>query len=276
MIRAALRRQKEPVMATKKADAYVVLPQLTVPPKFMKPKRIHPRRLLRMVDEGMEREVHSMSTRALVAPLTANPADDVKIVLNSELAKAGQQHTASNVGEPSCAINGNVVFYTGNWYAALSTDGGKTFSFIDPTSTQKVTDPPGCVFCCDQVAHYIPQFDTFVWLLQYGPQSGDNIQRLGFASGADLATGNLRFRFFDLTTAILGVPGAFMDFPDIAVGANSLYVTTNVFTPGKVQSAVFRIPLAGIAGGTISTDVHLSSVGIDSFRVAQNCGTTAY
>lgn len=263
-------------MATKKADSYLVLPQLAAPPKFVKPKRIHPRRFLRMIDEGVEREFHSKSTRALLAALGPSPADDVKIVLNSELAQPASQHTASNVGEPSCAIKGNVVFYTGNWYAAISTDGGTTFGFIDPTSTQKPTDPAGCVFCCDQVAHYIPQIDTFVWLLQYGPQSGDNIQRLGFASAADLAAGNLRFRFFDLTTAILGVPGAFMDFPDIAIGANSLYVTTNVFTPGKVQSAVFRIPLAGIAGGAFSTDVHLSPPSLDSFRVAQNCGTTAY
>jgi len=263
-------------MATKRQDEYVVLQRLSAPPRFQKPKRIHPRRFLPLTGEGVEREFHSTSTRALLAPVASNPADDVKIVLNSELAEAGQEHTASNVGEPSCAMNGRIVFYTGNWYAAISTDGGKTFGFIDPASTQKPTDPAGSTFCCDQVAHFIPQLDTFVWLLQYGPDTGDNIQRLGFISTADLAAGNLRFRFFDLTTAMLGVPGAFMDFPDIAVGANSLYVTTNVFTPGQVQSAVFRLPLSGIAGGAMTVDVHVSSPSLDSFRVAQNCGTTAY
>src|SRR3954447_12090996 len=269
-------QQKGTRMATKRQDEYVDLRRLSAPPKFQKPKRIHPRRNLPLTGEGVEREFHSTSTRALLAPLALNPADDVKIVLNSELTEPGQEHTASNVGEPSCAMNGNVVFYTGNWYAAISTDGGKTFGFIDPASTQKSTDPAGCTFCCDQVVHYIPQLDTFVWLLQYGPDTGDNIQRLGFASSADLAAGNLRFRFFDLTTAMLGVPGAFMDFPDVAVGANSLYVTTNVFTPGKVQSAVFRLPLSGIAANAMTVDVHLSSPDLDSCRVVQNCGTTAY
>ncbi|MEA2464582.1 MAG: hypothetical protein QOJ98_2329, partial [Acidobacteriota bacterium] len=252
----------------------VVLLQLAAPPKFQKPKRIHPRRRLPLIDEGFERQFHSMSTRAILAP-AAGGADDLRLVVNSELLRPGEQRTASNVGEPSCAINGNVVFYTGNWYASVSTDGGKTFGFVDPQSTQKPTDLPNR-FCCDQVVHYIESIDTFVWLLQYGnPDDRDNIQRLGFIKSADIAAGNLRFRFFDLTTALLGVPGAFMDFPDIAVGGNSLYVTTNIFLPNEVGSAVFRLPLAGIANGPITTDVYVS-MQLQSFRVAQNCGTTAY
>ena len=253
--------------------AYRSLTSLDEPPKFEKPKRIHPRRLLPLIEEGVEREVHSLSARAILAP-AAGAADDVRLVLNSELTRPGEQHTASNVGEPSCAINGNVVFYTGNWYAAVSRDGGKTFGYIDPSSTEQAGDAPK-TFCCDQVVHYIPQIDTFVWLLQYGPKQGDNIQRLGFAKSADIAAGNLKFRFFDLTTELLGVPGAFMDFPDLAVGANTLYVTTNIFLPDKFGSAVFRLPLSGIASGQITTDVFVS-MELQSFRVTQNCGTTAY
>jgi hypothetical protein len=57
-------------------------------------------------------------------------------------------------------MNGNVVFYTGNWYAALSSDGGNTFQYVDPFTA--FPDPPNMGFCCDQVVQYIPQIDTFV------------------------------------------------------------------------------------------------------------------
>src|SRR5260370_39869168 len=92
----------------------------------------------------------------------------------------------------------------------------------------QANDPEGVTFCCDQVVNYVPPpVDTFVWLLQYGPRSGDNIQRLAFAKTDDVKAG--RWRTFDITTQALGAQGAFLDFPDLAVGANFLYMTTNIF-----------------------------------------------
>jgi hypothetical protein len=207
----------------------------------------------------------------MAAPQAA--ADELRIVTNTELTEPGKQQTASNVGEPSTAINGNVVVYTGNWYAAVSTDAGRTFKFIDPA--RSFPDPsPTSRFCCDQVVHYISKIDTFVWLLQYGPDTGDNIQRLAFARTADAAKG--KWRLFDITTASLNVRGAFLDFPDLAVGANSLYVTTNIFGPGdKFGSAVVRIPFSGIESGKVKAAPFVSHE-LQSFRVAQNCGTTAF
>ncbi|HEX8148977.1 MAG TPA: hypothetical protein VF591_17465 [Pyrinomonadaceae bacterium] len=266
-----------------RASAVVVKP-LDQPPTFVKPKRIHPRRLLPLVREGDEREFHSLTpqtlfhtpdtffgARAAFGPLAA--ADELKIVTNTELTEPGKQQTASNVGEPSVAINDNVVFYTGNWYAAISTDAGRTFKFIAPGADFK--DPKnGSTFCCDQIVHYIGKIDTFVWLLQYGPDTGDNVQRLAFAKTADAAKN--KWRVFDITTASLKVPGAFLDFPDLAVGANSLYLTTNIFGPGQqFGSAVVRIPFAGIESGKVTATPFVSK-SFQSFRVAQNCGTTAY
>lgn len=253
---------------------------LAAPPKFEKPKRIHPRHVLPRVTEGMEREFHSSTLRALigrplelVAPRRA-ATDELVLVTNTELSGPSQQDTASNVGEPSTAINGQVVFYTGNWYAAVSADGGGTFQYLDPATAFKEFDPPGSQFCCDQVVNYIPQIDMFVWLLQYGPDTGDNIQRLAFAKTSDVVQG--KWRLFDITTQSLDVQGAFMDFPDLAVGANSLYVTTNIFGPGnKAGSAVIRLPLAGIASGQVTAQKFVS-FDLQSFRVAQNCGATAF
>lgn len=255
----------------------VKVEHLNKPPTFVKPKKIHARHLLPLVREGLERQFHSQSSElllhsfAMAAPMAAT--DELAVVTSTELTKAAQQQTASNVGEPSVAINGNVVFFTGNWYAAVSSDMGKTFKFINPAKS--FPDPsPNSTFCCDQVVHYISKIDMFVWLLQYGPEAGDNIQRLAFAKTADVVKG--KWRLFDITTRSLKVSGAFLDFPDLSVGANSLYVTTNIFGPGnQVGSAVIRIPFSGIESGQVKAQPFIS-MNLQSFRVAQNCGTTAF
>jgi hypothetical protein len=171
------------------------------------------------------------------------------------------------------ATNGQVVFYTGNWYAAVSTDGGATFRFVDPFNA--FPDPPQMGFCCDQVVQYIPKIDTFVWLLQYTQNNaGENIQRLAFANTADVAQG--RWRLVDITPQQLGLPGVFLDFPDLAVGANNLYITTNGFLGQNWTATVLvRMPLAGISSGNVTAQSTISRDNFN-FRVAQNCGTRAF
>jgi len=248
---------------------------LDTPPRITKPKSIHGRRLLPFVAEGKERQFHSLNTRAIIHPKAEDAGQDIQIVLNTPLTQPAQNHTASNVGDPSVSVNGDVVFYTGNWYAAVSTDGGKTFKFIDPNTMAQPTDPQGVTFCCDQVVNYMPSIDTFMWLMQYGPSTGDNIQRLAFAKTDDVKAG--RWRIFDITTQMLEIPEFFMDFPDLAVGANFIYMTTNCFGPDgqTVGSAVVRIPLSSIAQGNPSVEKFVS-MDLFAFRVAQNCGQTAY
>lgn len=247
---------------------------LGAPPRITRPKSIHPRRLLPFVAEGQERPFHSLSTRAIIhSPKDA--AQDIQILLNTALVQPALNHTASNVGEPSLSVNEDVVFYTGNWYAAVSIDGGKSFKFIDPNSMAQPNDPQGVTFCCDQVVNYMPSIDTFMWLMQYGPSTGDNIQRLAFARTDDVKAG--RWQIFDITTAMLEVPGFFMDFPDLAVGASFIYMTTNCFgSDGKtVGSAVVRIPFNSIVDGNPTIEKYVA-MDLFAFRVAQNCGQTAY
>jgi hypothetical protein len=261
----------------------VLVRHLNAPPPFKRRENIHPRRILPRVREGREREFHSVTRPTmLLQPITrafaphAAAADDLTLATNTELPEPGLQQLASNVGEPSVAVNRDVVLYTGNWYAARSIDGGQTFQYIDPFTA--FPDPPNLGFCCDQVANYIASIDTFVWLLQYSPKSGpqaDNIQRLAFATTDEVKTGH--WRLFDITTKVLGVVGQFLDFPDIAVGANSLYVTTNIFTPGgqSAGAAVVRIPIDSIGRSQVTAQTFVSST-LNSFRVAQNCGSTAF
>ena len=256
---------------------------LDAPPRYKRRERIHPRRVLPRVKQGKERGFHSATQqvvfhqpRPLAAMVRAAATDELTLVTNTELVPPGQQQLASSVGEPSVTMNGQVVLYTGNWYAARSTDGGQTFQYIDPFTA--FPDPPNLGYCCDQMVNYIPSIDTFVWLLQYAPKTGpqaDNIQRLAFAKTPDVAAG--RWRLFDITTKSLGVAGPFLDFPDLAVGDNSLYVTTNLFTTDgqSAGAAVVRIPIAGIDSGQVTARPFVST-SLNSFRVAQNCGSTAF
>jgi hypothetical protein len=260
--------------ASHAATRSVEVHHLDAPPRIAKPKSIHPRHLLPFVAEGEERQFHSLNTRAIIHR-AEDAAQDIQIVLNTPLTQPAQNRTASNVGEPSVSVKGEVVFYTGNWYAAVSVDGGNTFKFIDPNAMAQPDDPPGVTFCCDQVVNYMPSIDTFMWLMQYGPSSGDNIQRLAFAKTDEVKAG--RWHIFDITTQMLQIPGFFMDFPDLAVGSNSIYMTTNCFGPDSktVGSAVVRIPFSSIAAGNPSVEKFVS-MDLFAFRVAQNCGQTAY
>lgn len=250
---------------------------LAHPPRVTRPERIHRRRFPPRVLEGEERAFHSSTQpMAAFAALAVSPGDDAKIVLDTELVGPRQNKTAANVGEPSTAMNGNIVIYTGNWYAAVSSDGGKTFQYIDPATEFQRFDPPGASFCCDQIVQYISKLDTFIWLLQYDtPHDLDNFQRLAVATSADVAAN--RWRLFDITTKTLGVPGTFLDFPDLAVGSGALYMTTNIFPPHSktAGSAVVRIPFKSLASGPFRANRFVT---FDHFsiRLAQNCDSTAF
>jgi hypothetical protein len=45
---------------------------------------------------------------------------DLAVKMRTELTGPAENQLASNVDSPSVAVNGKVVFYTGNWYAARS------------------------------------------------------------------------------------------------------------------------------------------------------------
>jgi len=251
-----------------------------------KKDEIHPRKVIPKAPLGpkvldmqptapmsFENSVPLATLRAVrVAPMA--PTDTITLIQNVQLNDVATADTASHVCEPSAAINGSVVFYTGNWFAAISTDGGTTFKFVDPFTT--FPNPVGMGFCCDQVVHYIKSIDTFVWLLQYtGDSSGKNIQRVAYATTAQVRSGS--WRYFDITPASLGLgSGIWLDFPDLAVGQNMLYMTTNCFA-GNVwrASAVARIRLSSFTSGTLSAARSVSTTH-PSLRVAQNCRTTAY
>jgi len=157
---------------------------------------IHARRTLPKVPEGRERNFHSV-TRAIAVTSPASRAflpnaagDDIAIQINTPLPEPGLQSLASNVGEPSVAANGDVVFSpeTGTPRARWTAAERSSFSTVPRiyrSAQPSILLRSGCA---------IRAFDRYViWLMQYSPKSGpqaDNIQRLALATRQQLRDGH--------------------------------------------------------------------------------------
>jgi hypothetical protein len=155
----------------------------------------------------------------------ANGAPAVVFAANTGGINGGTVANTSTTAEPSGASDGqNVVFVTGNRFASYSTDGGATFTPINPTAIFPA-DTVG--FCCDQIVQYVPSIDRFIWLLQgstSATQAGG--YRLAAASPAAIvSSGATAWTYWNLTPAVFGQPaGTGFDFPDMSVGTNFLYL----------------------------------------------------
>lgn len=196
--------------------------------------------------------------------------------------------------DTSGADDGQTVLATGNWksFGALSTDGGASFQLLDPTTIF----PSGPTFrlvggvmrkldnglCCDQIVQYVPQIDRFVWLMQFCGTGatctqGTNKLRIAAATPGNLATGP--WTYWDLSSATFGLDttqNPNMDYPDLAVGNNFLYMSVDNVGKGLL---VARIPLSEIGS---SSTIHIGFTKPSDSGVAygghltQNVTTTAY
>ena len=199
---------------------------------------------------GRPTETETKVTRIGRTGKTAAPPIAPEVVFRANnglgLPSGGGNGTANTTAEPSGDVGGGVIFATANWIAAYSTDGGTTFTQLNPT-TVFPADAVG--FCCDQIVQYVPSIDRFIWLLQ------GNGYRLATASPADIINSNgTAWIYWNLTPNVFGAATAF-DYPDLSVGDNQLYISWDAIVPGSNNSGfqVVRTSLAGIqAGGTIS------------------------
>ena len=164
---------------------------------------------------------------------------------------------ASLIAEPSVAAHGPTVFMTWNWGAALSTDGGGTWNFINPFTQFPLGN--GALFCCDQVVQYDPGHDLWIWVLQYDTgQLGNNVIRLAVAQG----TNNLlagKFSYWDLTPQQVGAGnGTIYDQPKIALTNEHLFFEATQYTSTTSASWVLRFSLAqlatGVSGSSLAYD----------------------
>lgn len=156
--------------------------------------------------------------------------------------------------EPSGAVDssGNVVFVTGNFFAAYSADGGQRFTVLNPDSIF----PPLPAGWCDQVVRYAPSVDRFVWVRMYGSYMG-GLLRVATAKPADIVAnqGMAGWAYWDITGQSIGVTS--VDYPDLSVGDNYVYLSYNYGGP-----AVIRMPLSQIDGSNGSLDFDYTNPGL--------------
>jgi len=197
--------------------------------------------------------------------------------------------------EPSVAVTktGKVMLVTSNTFAGLSTNGGQSFSFINPA--QLFPQNPKKSFFCDQVVIYDAKSDMMLWYMQHKYYAGDetepagNLYRVAFAKGEDVAQPK-KYKYRDFTPQALGGWDATeLDFPDISLSDNNLYVTTNVFDESAGEdnaafrgSVVARMPLAKLAATDFEYDVYTtvpqdpSTAGLGGLRGTRGAGDTMY
>jgi hypothetical protein len=214
---------------------------------------------------------HAMETSQL-AP-APNAAGDFTSFVSSSLAGLPANFSAA-APEPSVATHDQLVFVTGNWYAALSTNNGLSFSYVDPYTTFPSVNNG---FCCDQVTLHEPSRDLLVWGLQYLKDANGDTFRLAAAHGPANQVSGI-FSYWDFTAQFFGYPaGDWLDFPNLGYGTNSLYFASNVFTAGGsyVSTVVVRMSLDEVAaGGALNLSYFPQSV--TAYKIAQGIGATAY
>jgi uncharacterized repeat protein (TIGR01451 family) len=212
-------------------------------------------------------------SNVLAASGVTSPA--IEFLRNEGLDDGATSNFTSEVDEPSVAVRGNEILYTGNWYAAFSTDGGTTFSYINPETT--FPDIPGQPFCCDQVALYDPNHDLMIWFLQYVKDGNGNTARVAVAQGDDIRT--RQWRVFDFTPQnVGGWDNEWFDYPDLAVGEKFLYVTTNTFNMSDrfTRSVILRLPLDKLAAYQPFTPDYFDTTDDFSLRPTQGAKDTMY
>ena len=166
---------------------------------------------------------------------------------NADFGATIKSHTSGLTGEPNAANSGGTVFATGNWWAAISVNGGQTFQYVDPYAMFPASYGG---FCCDQMTVYDPSRDIFIWSLQYissAPSGiGRNIFRIAAARPADALQGN--WWYWDFTSA----DNTEWDFPGLCLSNDFVYYFTNrgTYNSGSVNDSwVFRFPLDPISTG---------------------------
>lgn len=169
----------------------------------------------------------------------------VTLVQNTAIPRTATAGSTSTVGEPSLSNAGNDIFFTGNWYAAQSSNHGAAWSYVNPFS---VLPPVDGGFCCDQTSIYAPSVNLTVWLLQYVKQNGTNTLRVAVRT----AGGTWKWWDFRPTTVNSGWTNEWFDYNSAALSNNFLYVTSNVFdstTDVWRRAVVLRFRLSDLAAG---------------------------
>ncbi|MDQ3695299.1 MAG: hypothetical protein M3464_16970 [Chloroflexota bacterium] len=135
--------------------------------------------------------------------------------------------------------------------------------------------------CCDQVIQYVPEFDLYIWLMQFsstgpGPLQGINKLRIAAARPDDMkSSGGTAWTYWDFFSGDFG-QSVVLDYPDLSIGNATLNVSVDAVGVGLL---IFRVPLPDIAaGGAVGFDFTdpADSAAAYGGHVSQNTGDTLF
>lgn len=191
------------------------------------------------------------------------------ILKNIALDDTATSERTATVGEPTVAATGARLFVTGNWFASRSTNGGASWTLIDP-----FTELPAAAggFCCDQIVLYSRAHRIWIWILQYIEQGGSNVLRV--AASRTGAPGSWHWWDFSATGLNPAWRNLWFDYPDLAESTGNLWLTTNVFDTSDAwkRAVVLKFPLASIASGGRLSYRFWSTTQHGSLRLVQGAG----
>lgn len=183
----------------------------------------------------------------------------------SSIVPAGYKST---VLEPSVSNDGKYVFYTANWFAGRSINGGTAWTYVNPYAD--MTD-----FCCDQDTIYDPARKLMVWYRQgISDINGNNRVRIGVS-----ANGGATFLNYDLTpSGNFGWTNQWFDYPHISVSNNNLWIATNVFNAAGfwTRTVIIRMSLDDMAAGNAVTPFYYAVTDRFNFTPVQGARDTMY
>lgn len=186
---------------------------------------------------------------ALESSLAPQAANTFTIFRNTTLPVGAVGGSWANVSgraqEPSTGANGKNVFQTGNWYASRSTNNGSTWTFVNPNTIFGNHPTGNIAFCCDQVTLYDPIHDRQWWVLQYGTGvAGQGGLKIANSSGSSLFGS---WCYYDINATWFGFANATdagIDYNDMAVGKNFLYISSNLFpASGSSHAGILKLPI---------------------------------
>ena len=212
----------------------------------------------------------SPSSAVLIPPEVIAPGD-FTVYRNTLMTDVFTQNQTSTTNEPSTGMNCETVFYTGNWYATVSSDGGRNFSYINPFTTFPAYSGG---FCCDQVVYFEKSRGIMCWYLQYRGDATGNTVVLAIST-SNSNTANNVWQWYVITPQLLGYDnGVEFDFPDLSASANNLYITTN-FSGGPDDAIVFRLDLDDLANAAPLTLFNFAT-SLPNLRATHGAGATMY
>ncbi len=184
----------------------------------------------------------------------------------------------SGTFEPAVANNGNTVFYTGNYIATRSTDGGSTWTFVDPTVDILGKKPPVYRFCCDQDVVFDPTNKIFLWYRQEWPNSAN--ENLNLLDVSTDASAWCEYAFYPKSFTSSWA-GSWFDYNHLALSPNYLYLSTNRY-PHKPpdssdrQSVIIRFSLSQLAACATAGWNYFASTSTGTWGPVDGASTVMY